>query len=527
MKHRWIVAALLAACVPLRGVAAAESVAPFESGAGVLPRGPVDEVVFARLRELDLPPARNCSDAVFVRRVFLDVIGTLPTGREAWDFIRDTAPDKRQALIDALLERPEFADYWAMKWCDLLRVKSEFPINLWPNAVQAYHRWIRESVKSNLPYDRFVRELLTANGSNFRVPPVNFYRAVQNREAPEIARAVALSFMGERADDWSPDRLAGLAAFFAKIGSKPTGEWKEEILYFDPEKVCTNPAVAARPVFPDGTPARIAPGQDPRIAFADWLTAPTNPWLSRAIANRAWSWFMGRGIVHEPDDIRDDNPPVNPALLACLQRELVSSSYDLRRLFRLILNSQTYQLSSIPATAKPGAEANFAFYPLRRLEAEVFIDALCAVTGTAEEYESPIPEPFTFVPKGARAIELPDGSITSTFLEMFGRPPRDTGISTERNNQPSASQRLHMLNSSHIRRKIEQSPKLRSVLAGSRDNPRETIDRLYLSILSRPPTDAERISIRGYLQSNSIKGREAMVDLAWALINSSEFLHRH
>lgn len=500
---------------------------PFENGAGVLPRGPVDAAVFARLKELDIAPARNCSDAVFVRRVFLDVIGTLPTAREAWDFIRDTAPDKRRALIDALLERPEFADYWAMKWCDVLRVKSEFPINLWPNAVQSYHRWIRDSIQANLPYDRFVRELLTANGSNFRVPPVNFYRAVQNREPPEIARAVALTFMGERADAWPADRLAGFAAFFAKLGSKPTGEWKEEILFFDPEKACTNPAVAAAPVFPDGTPARIASGRDPRVAFADWLTAPSNLRLSRAIANRAWSWFMGRGIVHEPDDIRDDNPPVNPALLDCLQRELVASSFDLRRLFRLILNSRTYQLSSIPATSKPGAEANFAFYPLRRLEAEVFIDALCAVTGTTEAYESPIPEPFTFIPKGARAIELSDGSITSPFLEMFGRPPRDTGISTERNNQTSASQRLHMLNSSHIRRKIDQSPKLRSILARARDNPRETLDRLYLTLLSRPPTDAERISFREYAQSGSVKGRETLVDLVWALINSSEFLCRH
>lgn len=527
MTYRWIVAAWLAVCVSPPGIGAEPGVAPFESAAGILPRGPIDEAVFARLKELDIPPARNCSDAVFVRRVFLDVIGTLPTAREASDFIRDTSPDKRRALIDALMERPEFADYWAMKWCDLLRVKSEFPINLWPNAVQAYHRWIRESVKANLPYDRFVRDLLTANGSNFRVPPVNFYRAVQNREAPEIARAVALTFMGARADKWPADRLAGLAAFFTKIGSKPTGEWKEEILYFDPGKDCTNPAVAAAPVFPDGTPARIAPGQDPRIVFADWLTSPTNPRLSRAIANRAWSWFMGRGIVHEPDDIRDDNPPVNPALLACLQRELVSSSYDLRRLFRLILNSQTYQLSSIPATSKPGAEANFAFYPLRRLEAEVFIDALCAVTGIPEEYESPIPEPFTFVPKGARAIELPDGSITSPFLEMFGRPPRDTGIASERNNQPSASQRLHMLNSSHIRKKIDQSPGLRAAIAGARDNPREAIDRLYLSILSRPPTEAEKASIREYIQSGPGKGRGAMADLAWALINSSEFLHRH
>lgn len=527
MLRGWIAVAVATLASTAGGQTPTPRPGPFENAAEVRPRGRIDELVFARLRQLDIPPARNCSDGVFVRRVYLDVIGTLPTAQEASQFIFDKSPEKRRLLIDALLDRREYADYWAMKWADLLRVKAEFPINLWPNASQAYHRWILECMRDNVPYDRFVREMLTANGSNFRVAPVNFYRAVQNREPSGLAQAVALTFMGMRADKWPADRLAGMAAFFTKIAYKPTGEWKEEILYFDPGRVCTNPGVARTPAFPDGTPARIAPGQDPRIVFADWFTAPGNPWMTRAIANRTWCWFMGRGIIHEPDDLREDNPPVHPELLAHLQQELVASKYDLKHLFRLILNSQTYQLSPIPASTKPGAEANFAFYAMRRLEAEVLIDALCQVTGTTEEYESPIPEPFTFVPKDARSIELPDGSISSSFLELFGRPPRDTGIESERNNRVTAQQRLHLLNSSHVRRKIEQSSKLAAVMSSGKKNPREAVSRMYLTILSRLPTEEEGRALRAYTDSGAVKGRDVMLDLAWVLVNSTEFLHRH
>ena len=236
--------------------------------------------------------------------MYLDVIGTLPTPEEASQFLADQDPDKRAALIDRLLERNEFADYWAMKWSDLLRVKSEFPINLWPNAVQAYYRWIHTSIAENLPYDRFVRQLLVSSGSNFRVPEVNFYRAVQSKEPQTIAQAVALTFMGARAGNWPKARLDGMAAFFSQIGYKSTAEWKEEIVYFDPQKA----APGGRRVFPDGQPARLAPGQDPREVFANWLLAPENPWFARNIVNRIWYWLLGRGIIHEPDDIRPDNP---------------------------------------------------------------------------------------------------------------------------------------------------------------------------------------------------------------------------
>jgi Protein of unknown function (DUF1553)/Protein of unknown function (DUF1549) len=482
--------------------------------------GEADALVFARLKQAGITPAEVSSDDVFLRRVYLDVIGTLPTPKEAAAFLADRNPDRRALLIDALLARDEYADYWSLKWSDLLRVKAEFPINLWPNAAQAYHHWIVASLRENKPYDRFVREMLTGSGSNFRVPPVNFYRAMQSREPAAIAQTVALSFMGARAEKWPKERLNAMGGFFSQIGYKETGEWKEEIVHFNPAK----PAAPA--AFPDGTRAKVTAGRDPREVFADWLISSQNPWFARNIVNRIWSWLLGRGIVQEPDDIRPDNPPSNPELLAYLEKELIKSHYDLKHIYRLILNSRTYQLSSIPRSQGAAAEANFAFYPIRRLEAEVLIDALCQITGTTERYTSAIPEPYTYIPEGQRSISLPDGSISSAFLELFGKPPRDTGLESERNNRPAAAQRLHMLNSSQVQQKLESSAKINYAIKNIRD-PKQLVTWLYLMILSRYPTEAEFKTIERYSQSGVVKPRDAVIDLAWALINSTEFQYRH
>ena len=500
-----------------------ESATPFEGPVAANSSHPIDAIVFGQLARLGIEPARLCSDAVFVRRAFLDVIGTLPTAAETTLFLQDSAPDKRSVLIDRLLEREEFADYWAMKWSDLLRIKAEFPVNLWPNAAQAYHRWVRTAIRDNLPYDRFARELLTANGSNFRVGPVNFYRTTPSREPAAIAASVALTFMGSRAGQWSEQQRSAMAMCFQYLAYKATAEWKEEIVYFDPTKFSTGDRAAA--IFPDGTVAQLTSARDPRKDFADWLITPQNPWFTRAIANRVWSWLLGRGIVHEPDDLRPDNPPSNPALLALLERELVAARYELKQLMRLILNSQVYQLSSIARSTHPAAAANFASYPLRRLEAEVLIDALNQITGTTENYTSAIPEPFTFIPPDQRAIALPDGSITSAFLEMFGRPARDTGLECERDNTIAASQRLHLLNSTHVQRKLEQGPGLQPLLR-ARGAPRKSVDALYLTVLSRHPTEEEQRLAADYVAAGS-DPRAAALDLAWALLNSAEFLHRH
>jgi len=495
---------------------------PFESPSRLAPEDEIDKIVFARLKQLDITPANPCSDAVFLRRVYLDVIGTLPTAREAGSFLQSRESDKRARLIDRLLARDEFADYWAMKWGDVLRVKAEFPINLWPNAAQEYHRWIRTAIEENKPYDQFVRELLTASGSNFQVPQANFYRAMQSRDPKGIAQTVALTFMGERADKWPQEKLAGMAAFFSQVAIKTTAEWKEEIVFFDPAS--TNAQAAA--TFPDGTTVRLSPDCDPREVFADWLIDARNPWFARNIVNRTWSWLLGRGIIQEPDDIRPDNPPANPELLAYLEKEFIASHYDLKQLCRLILNSQTYQLSSVPRSNKPEAAANFASYPLRQLDAEVLADALCEITGTTEKYSSAIPEPFTFIPEKERSIALPDGSITSSFLEMFGRPPRDTGLESERNNRATAEQRLHLLNSSHIQRKLEQSQKIKYLLK-TRGDPHDVVTGLYLAILSRYPTGDELRITEAYFPSGGTDTRPAALDVAWALVNSAEFLYRH
>jgi hypothetical protein len=501
---------------------AAQALRPFESDASSVPENGVDTRVLAGLQKKGLQPAHPCSDEVFIRRVYLDVIGTLPEPSAVRQFVADASPDKRAALIESLLQRDEFADYWALKWGDLLRVKAEFPVNLWPNAVQAYHHWIREAVKENRPYDQFARELLTSSGSNFRVPPVNFYRAVQGRDSAALAEVVALTFMGARLASWPADQRANLATFFSRVAYKKTGEWKEEIVYLD--LAPTDPLAV---VFPDGTKASIPAGDDPRVAFADWLIRPDNPWFTRNIANRVWAWLFGRGIIYEPDDIRPDNPPSNPELLAYLQQELVSAKYDLRHLYRLILNSRTYQQSAIPQSTGPDAEALFASYPVRRLDAEVLIDALNWVGGTHESYTSPIPEPFTYIPEDQRSIGLPDGSITSLFLEMFGRPPRDTGLESERNNQPTDAQRLYLLNSTDVYRRITRSPRLHAAASAAEGDRAALVEGVYLTLLSREPTPEELSAAEQYFDTPELGAEQAAIDLAWALINTMEFLYRH
>jgi hypothetical protein len=503
--------------------ASAATVTPFECQTPPVQQSRIDELVLARLQKLQIEPAAICSDAVFVRRVWLDLTGSLPSAHETQEFLLSKDPKKRSALIDRLMERDEFADFWAMKWSDLLRVKSEFPINLWPNASQAYYRWIHTSVRDNKPWDKFARELLTSSGSNFREAPVNFYRAMQNREPAGIAQTVALTFMGVRADKWPTNQLAGLAAFFSQIGYKQTAEWKEEIVFFEPARATNELWRAA--AFPDGKLVTLTPDKDPREVFADWLINPKNAWFTRNAVNRVWTWLLGRGIIHEPDDIRPDNPPCNPELLAYLESEFTASQYDMKKLFRLILNSQTYQRSSLARSDQAASAANFASYPLRRLEAEVLIDAVNQLTGATEKYSSPIPEPFTFIPENQRSTALPDGSITSSFLELFGRPSRDTGFESERNNTPSAAQKLHLLNSSHILRKIEQS-RMVEFQSDSKRTPTEIASGMYLGILSRYPTAEETKTVETYFRSAS-RQRDAVVDLAWALINSAEFLYRH
>lgn len=522
---RGLVCAAILAAFAAGGVAGAEDSAlvyPYERSHEFEAVNGLDRAALEDWREAGVRPAPLCSDAVFLRRVYLDMIGTVPSWEEARDFLADTSNGRRERLIDALFQRPEFVEYWTLRWCDVLRVKAEYPINLWPNGVQAYHRWISEAVRDNMPYDRFARALLTSSGSNFRVAPVNFYRAVQGSDPATLAGAAALTFMGARFEAWPQDRRDGMTAFFSRVAFKGTAEWKECIVFPDPA-----PAGPLEAVFPDGKRVTLAPEADPREAFANWLIAAENPWFARAAANRQWAWLMGRGIVHEPDDLRADNPPALPRVLDFLEKELVGSGYDLRHTMQLIVTSRLYGQSCAACKGVDNAERYFACYPVRRLDAEVLVDALNAIYGGEEQYSSAIPEPFTFVPEEHRTIALADGSISSQFLEMFGRPSRDTGLWSERSNAPTEAQRLHMLNSSHVRDKIEKSQALQRLkrLAGS--DGRRLVEALYMRVLSRPATDEEAESALAYFGQDGIGPWRGANDLAWALTNSKEFLYRH
>ncbi|TWU44868.1 hypothetical protein Q31b_00380 [Novipirellula aureliae] len=530
--------------------------AVFESDRPAVPTSEIDRLVFRSLSELGIEPV-ICSDCVFIRRAYLDTIGCLPTAAEVRAFLSDTdTKTKRVRLIDQLLERDEFADYWSMKWGDTLRIKAEFPINLWPNAAQAYHHWVRDSIAQNKPYDQFARELLTSSGSNFRAPEVNFYRAVQNKTPEGIANAVALTFMGCRSDSWSPTKLEGMAAFFSQIGYKPTAEWKEEIVFWDPlhqsvdasnvapgsavpGKVAASPETdgslpsIVRPTvatFPDGKTVKLTTEADPRIAFAAWLIRDDNPYFARSAVNRVWAWLLGRGLVEPADDFRADNPPIHPELLAYLESEFVKSHYDLKSLYRLILTSEVYQFSSLSNAASTDGEsrsvAELANYPLRRLDAEVLIDAINQITGSNDLYTSAIPEPFTYIPRGQPAVSIADGSITSPFLALFGRSARATGMADERSNNPVPAQWLHLLNSSHIQQKLERGQKLKRFFAANR-KPQQTIDELYLTILSRHPSESEISIVMAYPNNRGRFRREDWIDICWALINSTEFSYKH
>jgi hypothetical protein len=498
----------------------------------------VDELVFAHLKKLGIRPSEVCADEVFLRRVYLDTIGILPTPDEARAFLTDNDSHKRSTLIDRLLERDEFADYWALKWGDLLRIKSEFPVRLWPKAVQTYYRWVHDSIAQNKPYDQFVRELLTSHGSNFRSGPANFFRGVPTKDPQTIAETTALVFMGARVscarchghpvENWSQNDDLGMAAFFGKVAFKNTTEWKEEIVYFNPKAAFHDPNTKAivKPKFLGGKIVELGPREDPRVKFADWLIAPQNPWFTKNIVNRVWSWVLGRGIVHEPDDLRSTNPPSNPELLDYLAAELVGHKYDLKHVFRSILNSKTYQLSSDENEGNKGDAVQFSHYGVKRLAAEQLLDAIGQVTATSETFTSRIPEPYTRLPPGYRAGQIADGNIESPILDLFGRPPRDTPYESERTCTLSMRQTLYFVNSDHLEGKIASSERLQRLIQEKKSDA-EIIDEVFLAALSRFPTKDERQKLTDYMSKNKSARVQAVRDLLWAVLNTNEFMFNH
>ena len=504
------------------------------------PVNKIDELLAGHFKKSGLTPAPLCSDSVFIRRVYVDLLGRIPFPREVIAFLQDTSSGKRATLIDRLLEDDRFNDYQALKWADLLRIKAEFPINLWPNGTAVYHRWIQNALRNHVPYDQFARELLTSSGSNFRNGPANFWRAVQMRDPDTLAGAVSLVFLGYSADELPEKDRKNLSKFFSRVAYKGSAQWKEELVYWD-RKPLDPPDV----VFPDGTKGTVPENRDPREIFADWLIRPENRAFNRNFANRVWYWLFGYGIVQESDNFRTDNPAICPELLDYLADELVKSRYDVRYLYRLILNSRTYQQSSLQKEYNPDAERNFAVYPIRRLDAEVLQDAFIQIFQLQVTYMSEVPEPYSYLPAQLQTVELPDASITSSFLEMFGRSTRDTGTEIDRNNDVTASQELFFINSNEINQWVKR---VATRMLGGNPNQKgkgqwqkgqnagQNAGQgqlnalggqfLWLSILSRYPTEGEKATFERELAQSKNRFK-TLEDVIWTLINSKEFLCRH
>ena len=442
-------------------------------------------------------------------------------------FLRDKSPDKRAKLIDRLIASPEFADMMAMRYCQMFRVKSEFPINMWPNAVQLFHAYLRDAAARDLPYDRMAVELLVTDGSNFRKPQVNFLRGHADRTPEGIARGVMLSLTGIRLEKLPEADRKGVAVFFGRVGCKSTDEWKEEIVF-----TLSEPAkFTART--PDGKVWTIdSPRQEPRRVFARWLTHPRNPYFARAFANRMWYHFMGRGFVEPADDLVEVTPDGKLKLRTTPELDALADAfrrkkYSVKALVRIICNSPAFNADwrTVEEEQKL-AEKYFAVYVLHRLEPEVIVDALATVTGAHERYRSVIPEPFTILPPGTPAVKIADGSISSGALDNFGRSPRDSGTIAETRLHITSAQRQWLLNSNILFNRLQKATW--RLLGRKKLKPDQRIEELYLLILSRHPTKAERDLIRRRL--NALTGKQRgrfWIDVVWALVNTREFMLYH
>ena len=481
----------------------------------------IDTLVFRKLRKLNIIPSELCDDATFLRRAYLDVIGTLPTPAEARRFLTDKRPNRRALLVDVLLQRPEFADYWALKWADLLRVDRQA---LGHKRAYAYYRWIRESLAAGKPLDQFARELLTAEGPLAENGPTNFYKVVS--KPGEAASTLSQVFLGVRIacaechhhpfDRWSQTDYYGMQAFFAPVGVRKgsTGEFVQ----------ASGSPVTKHPRTGEVVPALVLGATEPatvkgdrRLLLAAWLTRGENPWFARNLANRTWAHFLGRGLVEPVDDMRATNPPSNPELLDALAANLVKSKFDFKQLIRAITASRVYQLSTRPNRTNAKDELNHSRALFRRVDAEVLLDMVSQATGVAERFDG--------VPAGTRAIQLWDSKVRHYFLKRFGRPVRVSACECERNHEPGVSQVLHLLNSPGLHAKLTHARGTVARLVRQQRDDAALVEELYLTFYSRLPDAKERASAVEYLRSG--QRREAAEDLAWSLLNSLEFVFNH
>ena len=496
----------------------------------------IDPLVDAKLKKLNVNPSEAADDYTFVRRVYLDIIGTLPTPHEVRKFVKDRTADKRTKLVDALLERPEYADYWALKWADLLRVERG---TLGHKRAYAFYRWIRESISENKPYDSFVRELITAEGLIDEVPAANFYRVAS--KPGDAANSISQVFLGIRItcaechhhpyDRWGQDDYHRLSAFFAPLSAgKVAGV---DVLQANGDSLARNPRtnqsltaspLGARVATP--TPAAHLLGirqlasdgkGDQRKLLAEWMVSPRNPWFARNLVNRYWSEFFGRGIVDPVDDVRATNPPSNPELLDALAKHFDEVNYDLKKLIRTMVLSRTYQTASKPNDTNAKDEQNFSRALFRRPDAEVIHDMITQTLG--------VPEKFEGMPLGTRAIQLWDSKTKSYFLKTFGRPSRATVCECERASEPNLAAVLHLLNSDTVTAKLQHENGMVARFARQFNDDDALIEEMYLLFFGRPPTEKETRPVRDYIQKvGAGSRRKAIEDIAWAFINSKEFM---
>ncbi len=492
---------------------------------------PIDRLVLKQWRALGLEPSGDCSDAEFVRRAGLDITGTLPTAAETRAFVVDKAADKRARLVDRLLDRPEYATYFSIKWADILRNKRDGKPE-YAAGTYRFHDWIRESLERNVPYDEFVRGILTATGSPETSPPVMWYR--KKKKSDEYVDETAQVFLGMRLqcakchhhpfEVWGQDDYYGFAAFFARVKRKnrvdaPRDGLKEEVIISARSGSVSHPKTG-KTMLPKGlgdVAIPVSPADDPRSRLVDWMASPSNPYFARALVNRYWAHFFGRGIVEPLDDIRLTNPPTNPELLDALAGSFVKSGYDLKALVRLMATSRAYGLSSVPNESNVADRQSFARHYPRRLGAEVLLDAISQVTAA--------PTSFAGLPAGTRAIDLPDEGVSSGFLDAFGRPKRDTACECERVSDASLGQSLMLLNSPDIQAKLTAGGGRAERLAKDPRPDAEKVAELFWDAFARAPDSGESTAALDHLTGtpNAAAKRLAYEDILWALLNAKEF----
>ncbi len=485
----------------------------------------IDKHVWDKLTRLGIAPSDLIDDSTYLRRVYLDTIGTLPTAAEARKFLADSAADKRIKLVDELLARDEYADYWAMKWGNILRADK---IKVTPQGTVGMTRWLHAQFASNRPYDEMVRDILTAQGPVQSESPAAFFKAA---DQPELAsRSVSQLFLGVRiecaqchhhpSERWSQDDYAGLVGFFTGVSVKRLPDGTEAIVSkagTDSKHPRTGEPVPARAL---GAPAAdFATASDRRQVLATWVTSPDNPFFAKAIANRLWAHYLGRGLVEPIDDLRATNPATNEPLMDALVAHLREVRYDMRAFTRTLLTSRVYQLSSTTNDSNRDDRQHFSHAFPKALPAEVLLDALCQTTG--------VPEKFNGWPLGTRSIHVWDNRMPSYFFRIFGRPVRATVCECERSNEPSISQALHLLNSPEINEKIASRHGLARHLAESPLSPAEITDEIYLGTLSRFPTAEERALMLQAFESAGPSRHQSVEDVLWTVLNTKEFIFSH